>query len=45
MLAEGYELAILKASGETGLYEAAFPVTFPYTIDQILDLRFFPGEL
>lgn len=32
-----------SAIGETGLHESAFPETCPYTIEQILDLAFFPG--
>jgi len=39
---EEYELAVLKASGETGLPTDAFPKTCPYTIEQILDRDFFP---
>jgi hypothetical protein len=40
-----YELAVLKASGETGLPVDAFPKQCPYTIEQVLDRSFFPGGL
>lgn len=40
-----YEIAMLRASGETGLPKSSFPETCPYTIDQILDPDFLPGEL
>jgi hypothetical protein len=39
-----YEIAMLRASGETGLPEATFPESCPYTIEQILDPDFLPGE-
>ena len=41
-LAEQYPIAVLKASGETGLAEGTFPSTCPYTIEQILDPAFLP---
>lgn len=40
-----YELAVLNASGDTGLPLDAFPETCPYSIEQILDPEFLPGEL
>jgi hypothetical protein len=40
-----YQIASLRASGETGLALGAFPETCPYTIEQILDPDFLPGEL
>lgn len=40
---QSYEIAMLRASGETGLPKAAFPESCPYTVEQILDLAFFPG--
>lgn len=39
---EEYESARLKAADETGLPEDAFPVTCPFTIEQILDPEFLP---
>ncbi len=41
-LAECYEIARLKAAGETGLPEDAFPAACPFTIEQILDPDFLP---
>jgi len=40
-----YQIAMLRASGETGLPKSAFPETCPYTIEQILDPDFLPGAL
>lgn len=40
-----YKIAALRASGETGLPSTAFPDACPYTIEQILDPDFLPGEL
>jgi len=40
-----YEIAMLRASGETGLPKSAFPETCPYSIEQILDPDFLPGGL
>ena len=40
-----YEISALRASGETGLPLNAFPPACPYTIEQILDSDFLPGEL
>jgi hypothetical protein len=37
-----YVTARLKASGETGLPEDAFPPICPFSIDQILDPTFYP---
>lgn len=42
VLREEYPVARLKASGETGLDEAAFPEVCPYSIEQILDPGFLP---
>ena len=42
ILDEEYRIGKLKASGETRLPESAFPETCPYTIEQILDLSFYP---
>ncbi|MCQ0988260.1 DUF29 domain-containing protein [Jiella marina] len=37
-----YRVARVKAAGETGLAEETFPVSCPFTIDQVLDEGFFP---
>ena len=42
ILDEAYEIARLKAVGETGLPEATFPAACPFTIDEILDPDFLP---
>lgn len=42
VLKDEYRLARLKASGETGLAEDAFPTTCPFTIEQVLDSEFLP---
>ncbi len=44
VLDEEYLIGKLKASGKTKLSEATFPKTCPYTVEQILDLSFYPGE-
>jgi hypothetical protein len=44
VLDEEYRIAKLRASGETRLPEAAFPENCPYTVEQILDLSFFPDS-
>lgn len=44
-LEESYEIARLKAAGETGLPEDAFPETCPFTIEQILDPGFLPEDV
>lgn len=41
-LAEEYANAVPEAADETELAEGAFPVTCPFTIEQILDPAFFP---
>jgi hypothetical protein len=38
-----YEIARLRASGETGLPLSSFPETCPYSLAQILDPDFLPG--
>ena len=38
-----YEIAVLSASGETGLPLSAFPETCPYSVTETLDRDFFPG--
>jgi Domain of unknown function DUF29 len=42
VLDEEYRIGKLKASGETNLPESAFPEGCPYSIEQILDLSFYP---
>jgi len=42
ILDEDYEVARLKAAGETLLSEDVFPDKCPYTVDQILDDDFLP---
>ena len=37
ILGSQYEVARLKAAGETGLDVGAFPVACPFTIEQVLD--------
>ena len=44
VLADEYETARLKAAGETHLAEAVFPSTCPFTIEQILDERYYPDD-
>lgn len=39
-VARAYRRARIKAAGETGLPEKAFPTTCPYTLDQILNQPF-----
>jgi len=41
-VADSYPIALLGASGETGVPKKLFPKTCPYTKEQILDKRFFP---
>jgi hypothetical protein len=45
ILNEEYELARLKAAGETGLPEGTFPGSCPFTIEEILDDSFLPEGL
>jgi len=39
-----FRIGLAEAIRETGLPEAAFPQTCPYTVDQILDEKFYPGR-
>jgi hypothetical protein len=43
-LAGEYDVARLKAAGETGLPEDIFPAACPYTIAEILDPAFLPDS-
>lgn len=45
VLVKGYRRAREKASEETTIYLELFPTTCPYTIEQILDRDFLPGDL
>jgi hypothetical protein len=42
-LPEVYPKALADTADETGLPEATFPATCPYSLDQVLDERFLPG--
>ncbi len=42
VLADEYSYALGDAAEETGLDVATFPETCPYSIDQLLDLQFYP---
>jgi hypothetical protein len=42
VLAEQYDIARLKAAAETRLAQRTFPETCPFTIEQILDLTWYP---
>lgn len=42
VLADEYALARLRAADETGLPEAEFPESCPFTIEQVLDPNFWP---
>lgn len=44
VLDKQYEVARLKAAAETRLPLEAFPTTSPYSVAEILDERFLPGE-
>ena len=41
---EVYPIAVIRTEKETGLDRKTFPEIPPYTIDQILDDTFYPGE-
>lgn len=41
-MAEEYSFAVREAELETGLPRSTFPDTCPFTIDDILDLEFYP---
>lgn len=43
-LMRAYKNAIALAVGETNLPPQTFPIDSPYTLEQILDDRFYPGE-
>ena len=44
VLADQYEVARLKAAGETTLELRVFPEVCPYSVTEILDESYFPGE-
>ena len=41
---DGYRLAVIIATDETNLDEATFPPTCPWSFDQLMDERFWPGD-
>jgi len=43
-MADEYEVARLKAAGETGLPVESFPASEPYSVAEILSDAFYPGE-
>jgi hypothetical protein len=43
-LVRAYGVAVVAAASETGLPEDSFPPKCPYTLEQILDRAFLPGE-
>lgn len=43
VMQSAYRIATLGASSETRLPEKTFPKTCPYSVEQILDLAFYPG--
>ena len=42
VLNDAYHIARLRAAGETGLDDSAFPATCPWTVEQVLDEQFWP---
>ena len=44
-LQKAYRKGVALAAGETDQPDRTFPVDCPYTLDQILDDNFYPGEL
>ena len=44
ILDEAYVIARLKAAGETDLPLTTFPEVCPYSVDQLLEADFLPGE-
>jgi hypothetical protein len=43
-LEQAYQKGVILAAGETNLSERTFQKECPYTIEQVLDEQFFPGE-
>ncbi|GFE70037.1 DUF29 domain-containing protein [Chroococcus sp. FPU101] len=43
-LKQAYQKGVILAAGETNLSERTFQKECPYTIEQVLDEHFFPGE-
>ena len=41
---QAYGNAVIEAASETGLPEATFPVTCPWTFDQLMSEGFWPGN-
>lgn len=44
VLVKAYPLALRDAEKETGLPEQVFPAQCPWTIEQMMDAEFWPGE-
>jgi hypothetical protein len=44
VLSKQYDVARLKAADETDLPVAHFPAQCPYSVAEILDEKFYPGE-
>ncbi len=40
---QAYGNAIIEAGAETGLLESTFPATCPWSMEQLMDLDFWPG--
>jgi len=41
---QAYRDAVIEAAGETGLRRSTFPVSCPWTFEQIMDDGFWPGQ-
>ncbi|MEI8396526.1 MAG: DUF29 domain-containing protein [Rhodospirillaceae bacterium] len=41
---DGYSTALIEAAGETGLPEESFPPVCPWSFEQVIDEKFWPGE-
>jgi hypothetical protein len=44
VLAAEYKIARIVAADETGLPDKTFPLTCPWTVEQVLDEGFWPGD-
>ena len=44
VLAKAYRLGRVRAAEETGLSEGSFPETCPYSLEQIMNDGFYPGQ-
>jgi hypothetical protein len=43
-LNKAYQYAVRSAEKETGLARSAFPKSCPYTLEQVMDMEFYPSE-